>query len=150
MSTVNFRAIFVNQVGLCVIVASAAICGVVMFAYYSSCDPLKAGKISAPDMVTKTWQRGKVTARLDKVVTTVDFIFIWKLFYLYRSTCRTLCWTYSEIILDFQVCSLPAHTVALWGISALLSRWHFSYFGSFKSENKVLEHKLQVRSFTSL
>uniref|UniRef100_A0A671UEF8 Solute carrier family 5 member 5 n=1 Tax=Sparus aurata TaxID=8175 RepID=A0A671UEF8_SPAAU len=43
-------ALFVNQVGLCLIVGSAAICGIVMFAYYINCDPLKSGKISAPDL----------------------------------------------------------------------------------------------------
>ncbi|XP_064187631.1 sodium/iodide cotransporter isoform X1 [Anguilla rostrata] len=42
-------ALFVNQVGLCLIVSSAATCGIVMFALYSGCDPLKAGKISSPD-----------------------------------------------------------------------------------------------------
>uniref|UniRef100_A0A667X7H6 Solute carrier family 5 member 5 n=1 Tax=Myripristis murdjan TaxID=586833 RepID=A0A667X7H6_9TELE len=42
-------ALFVNQVGLCFIVSSAATCGIVMFAYYINCDPLKAGRISAPD-----------------------------------------------------------------------------------------------------
>lgn len=45
------RALLVNQVGLCLIVSSAATCGIVMFALYSNCDPLKAGKISAPDQV---------------------------------------------------------------------------------------------------
>ncbi|XP_033477118.2 sodium/iodide cotransporter [Epinephelus lanceolatus] len=43
-------ALFVNQVGLCLIVSSAATCGIVMFAYYISCDPLKSGRISAPDL----------------------------------------------------------------------------------------------------
>ncbi|XP_041863103.1 sodium/iodide cotransporter isoform X2 [Melanotaenia boesemani] len=43
-------ALFVNQVGLCLIVSSAATCGIVMFAYYHNCDPLKSGKISAPDL----------------------------------------------------------------------------------------------------
>uniref|UniRef100_A0A673YGG8 Solute carrier family 5 member 5 n=1 Tax=Salmo trutta TaxID=8032 RepID=A0A673YGG8_SALTR len=42
-------ALFVNQVGLCLIVGSAATCGIVMFALYSHCDPLKSGKIAAPD-----------------------------------------------------------------------------------------------------
>ncbi|KAL7884477.1 hypothetical protein AOLI_G00072470 [Acnodon oligacanthus] len=42
-------ALFVNQVGLCLIVSSAATCGVVMFALYYHCDPLKSGRISAPD-----------------------------------------------------------------------------------------------------
>uniref|UniRef100_A0A9J8CVL9 Solute carrier family 5 member 5 n=1 Tax=Cyprinus carpio carpio TaxID=630221 RepID=A0A9J8CVL9_CYPCA len=42
-------ALLVNQVGLCLIVSSAATCGIVMFALYSSCDPLKTGRISAPD-----------------------------------------------------------------------------------------------------
>lgn len=45
------RALLVNQVGLCLIVSSAATCGIVMFAYYINCDPLKSGKISAPDLV---------------------------------------------------------------------------------------------------
>ncbi|XP_027146451.1 sodium/iodide cotransporter isoform X2 [Larimichthys crocea] len=43
-------ALFVNQVGLCLIVGSAATCGIVMFAYYNNCDPLMSGKISAPDL----------------------------------------------------------------------------------------------------
>uniref|UniRef100_A0A3P9LD80 Solute carrier family 5 member 5 n=1 Tax=Oryzias latipes TaxID=8090 RepID=A0A3P9LD80_ORYLA len=43
-------ALLVNQVGLCLIVSSAATCGIVMFAYYYNCDPLKSGKISAPDL----------------------------------------------------------------------------------------------------
>ncbi|XP_068446160.1 sodium/iodide cotransporter [Clinocottus analis] len=43
-------AMFVNQVGLCLIVSSAATCGMVMFAYYINCDPLKCGRISAPDL----------------------------------------------------------------------------------------------------
>ncbi|XP_032382773.1 sodium/iodide cotransporter isoform X2 [Etheostoma spectabile] len=43
-------ALFVNQVGLCVIVSSAATCGIVMFAYNMNCDPLKSGRISAPDL----------------------------------------------------------------------------------------------------
>ncbi|XP_061093739.1 sodium/iodide cotransporter [Conger conger] len=42
-------ALFVNQLGLCLIVSSAATCGVVMFALYSTCDPLQAGKISTAD-----------------------------------------------------------------------------------------------------
>ncbi|XP_040896453.1 sodium/iodide cotransporter [Toxotes jaculatrix] len=43
-------ALFVNQVGLCLIVSSAGTCGIVMFAYYINCDPLKSGRISAPDL----------------------------------------------------------------------------------------------------
>ncbi|XP_071386737.1 sodium/iodide cotransporter [Centroberyx affinis] len=42
-------ALFVNQVGLCLIVSSAGTCGIVMFAYYINCDPLQSGRISAPD-----------------------------------------------------------------------------------------------------
>ncbi|KAG9350731.1 hypothetical protein JZ751_024620 [Albula glossodonta] len=49
-SRINFdEALFVNQMGLCLIVSSAATCGIVMFALYSNCDPLKAGQISAAD-----------------------------------------------------------------------------------------------------
>ncbi|KAK2835376.1 hypothetical protein Q5P01_015860 [Channa striata] len=43
-------ALFVNQIGLCLIVSSAGTCGIVMFAYYINCDPLKSGRISAPDL----------------------------------------------------------------------------------------------------
>ncbi|MFT7798652.1 sodium/iodide cotransporter [Arapaima gigas] len=42
-------ALLVNQVGLCLIVSSAATCGIVMFALYSHCDPLVGEKISSPD-----------------------------------------------------------------------------------------------------
>ncbi|KAM9475852.1 sodium/iodide cotransporter isoform 1-T1 [Clarias gariepinus] len=42
-------ALLINQVGLCLIVSSAAVCGVVMFALYSHCDPLKSGRITASD-----------------------------------------------------------------------------------------------------
>uniref|UniRef100_A0A7N9AVU7 Solute carrier family 5 member 5 n=1 Tax=Mastacembelus armatus TaxID=205130 RepID=A0A7N9AVU7_9TELE len=43
-------ALLVNQIGLWLIVGSAATCGIVMFAYYINCDPLKSGRISAPDL----------------------------------------------------------------------------------------------------
>ncbi|XP_068176509.1 sodium/iodide cotransporter [Antennarius striatus] len=43
-------ALFVNQVGLYLIVSSAAACGIVMYGYYINCDPLKSGRISAPDL----------------------------------------------------------------------------------------------------
>lgn len=56
MFAFDCRALFVNQVGLCLIVGSAATCGIVMFAYYINCDPLKSGRISAPDLVLKTLQ----------------------------------------------------------------------------------------------
>ncbi|KAL1023267.1 hypothetical protein UPYG_G00038480 [Umbra pygmaea] len=42
-------ALLVNQVGLYLVVGSAATCGIVMFALYSHCDPLKSGKIAASD-----------------------------------------------------------------------------------------------------
>ncbi|XP_053556016.1 sodium/iodide cotransporter [Bombina bombina] len=42
-------AILVNQVALCIIISSAVICGIVMFAIYHLCDPLQAGNVSAPD-----------------------------------------------------------------------------------------------------
>ncbi|XP_049582623.1 sodium/iodide cotransporter isoform X2 [Syngnathus scovelli] len=43
-------AIFVNQLGLYLIVGSAVICGIVMFAYYIKCDPLISGRVSSPDL----------------------------------------------------------------------------------------------------
>lgn len=46
------RALLVNQLGLFLIVTSAACCGIVMFAYYKDCDPLLTGRISAPDQVS--------------------------------------------------------------------------------------------------
>lgn len=51
---VPFRALLVNQVGLCLIVSSAATCGIVMFAYYADCDPLKSGRVTSPDLVLPT------------------------------------------------------------------------------------------------
>uniref|UniRef100_A0A8C3WWS0 Solute carrier family 5 member 5 n=1 Tax=Catagonus wagneri TaxID=51154 RepID=A0A8C3WWS0_9CETA len=42
-------ALLINQVGLFLIVSSAAACGIVMFTLYIDCDPLLAGRISAPD-----------------------------------------------------------------------------------------------------
>lgn len=46
------RALLVNQLGLFLIVASAALCGIVMFVFYKDCDPLLTGRISAPDQVS--------------------------------------------------------------------------------------------------
>ncbi|XP_006876352.1 PREDICTED: sodium/iodide cotransporter [Chrysochloris asiatica] len=42
-------ALLINQLGLFLIVGSAAGCGIVMFTLYSDCDPLLVGRISAPD-----------------------------------------------------------------------------------------------------
>ncbi|XP_049644336.1 sodium/iodide cotransporter [Suncus etruscus] len=42
-------SLLINQLGLFVIVSSAAGCGMVMLAFYAHCDPLRAGRISAPD-----------------------------------------------------------------------------------------------------
>nr|XP_004665995.1 sodium/iodide cotransporter [Jaculus jaculus] len=42
-------ALLVNQLGLFLIVSSAACCGIVMFVFYRDCDPLLTGRISAPD-----------------------------------------------------------------------------------------------------
>ncbi|XP_007943656.1 sodium/iodide cotransporter [Orycteropus afer afer] len=42
-------ALLINQLGLFLIVGSAVGCGIVMFTLYSDCDPLLAGRISAPD-----------------------------------------------------------------------------------------------------
>ncbi|XP_012509463.1 PREDICTED: sodium/iodide cotransporter [Propithecus coquereli] len=42
-------ALLINQLGLFLIVSSAAVCGLVMFVFYSGCDPLLTGRISAPD-----------------------------------------------------------------------------------------------------
>lgn len=46
------RALLINQLGLFLIVLSAAGCGIIMFAIYIDCDPLLAGRISAPDQVS--------------------------------------------------------------------------------------------------
>lgn len=40
--------------GLCLIVSSAVACGIVMFAYYTDCDPLKSGRVASPDLVLQT------------------------------------------------------------------------------------------------
>ncbi|XP_034513940.1 sodium/iodide cotransporter [Ailuropoda melanoleuca] len=42
-------ALLINQLGLFLIVSSAASCGIIMFTIYVDCDPLLAGRISAPD-----------------------------------------------------------------------------------------------------
>ncbi|MBW03334.1 Sodium/iodide cotransporter, partial [Eschrichtius robustus] len=42
-------AVLINQLGLFLIVSSAAACGIIMFTFYLDCDPLLAGRISAPD-----------------------------------------------------------------------------------------------------
>ncbi|XP_039723761.1 sodium/iodide cotransporter isoform X1 [Pteropus medius] len=42
-------ALLINQLGLILIVSSAAGCGIVMFTLYMDCDPLLEGRISAPD-----------------------------------------------------------------------------------------------------
>lgn len=46
------RALLINQLGLFLIVFSAAGCGIIMFTIYVDCDPLLAGRISAPDQVS--------------------------------------------------------------------------------------------------
>lgn len=46
------RALLVNQLGLFLIVVSAACCGIVMFVFYRDCDPLLTERISAPDQVS--------------------------------------------------------------------------------------------------
>lgn len=46
------RALLINQLGLFLIVFSAAGCGIVMFTLYLDCDPLLKGRISAPDQVS--------------------------------------------------------------------------------------------------
>nr|XP_057928360.1 sodium/iodide cotransporter isoform X2 [Doryrhamphus excisus] len=43
-------ALLINQLGLFLIVGSAATCGIVMFAYYVNCDPLRSGRFSSPDL----------------------------------------------------------------------------------------------------
>ncbi|XP_058419701.1 sodium/iodide cotransporter isoform X3 [Diceros bicornis minor] len=43
------EALLINQLGLFLIVSSAAGCGIVMFTFYLDCDPLLTGRISAPD-----------------------------------------------------------------------------------------------------
>ncbi|XP_036306172.1 sodium/iodide cotransporter isoform X2 [Pipistrellus kuhlii] len=43
------EALLINQVGLFLIVSSAAACGIVMFTLYMDCDPLLTGRISAAD-----------------------------------------------------------------------------------------------------
>ncbi|XP_057346106.1 sodium/iodide cotransporter isoform X5 [Manis pentadactyla] len=42
-------ALLINQLGLFLIVSSAAGCGIIMFTFYIDCDPLLTGRISAPD-----------------------------------------------------------------------------------------------------
>ncbi|XP_066206329.1 sodium/iodide cotransporter isoform X3 [Saccopteryx leptura] len=45
------EALLINQLGLFLIVSSAACCGIIMFTFYMDCDPLLTGRISAPDQL---------------------------------------------------------------------------------------------------
>uniref|UniRef100_A0A8C4TIX0 Solute carrier family 5 member 12 n=1 Tax=Erpetoichthys calabaricus TaxID=27687 RepID=A0A8C4TIX0_ERPCA len=44
-------ALYLNLVGLIVIVGCAVFSGLIMYAYYMNCDPLAAGFVSAPDQI---------------------------------------------------------------------------------------------------
>ncbi|XP_051893664.1 sodium/iodide cotransporter [Pristis pectinata] len=44
-------AILINQLGLWTIVTSAAACGIIAFALYQDCDPVRAGHVTAPDQL---------------------------------------------------------------------------------------------------
>ncbi|XP_032902668.1 sodium/iodide cotransporter-like [Amblyraja radiata] len=44
-------AILVNQLGLWMIVSSAAFCGIIAFALYRDCDPVSAGHVTTPDQL---------------------------------------------------------------------------------------------------
>lgn len=44
-------ALFLNWVGLCVIISLSMLNGIVMYAYYHGCDPLSTGDVGAADQV---------------------------------------------------------------------------------------------------
>ncbi|XP_015786014.1 sodium-coupled monocarboxylate transporter 2 [Tetranychus urticae] len=44
-------ALYVNLVGVILMISCACLCGIGVFAYYADCDPLKAGKISKTDQL---------------------------------------------------------------------------------------------------
>ena len=45
------RALYLNLLGLVVILCCAVFCGLIMYAFYADCDPWSAGRVSAPDQV---------------------------------------------------------------------------------------------------
>lgn len=47
------RALYVNLIGVILMISLACLCGIGLFAYYADCDPLKAGKIVKSDQVSE-------------------------------------------------------------------------------------------------
>lgn len=45
------RALYLNLLGLWIVLVCAVFCGLVMYSHYKSCDPWTAEFISAPDQV---------------------------------------------------------------------------------------------------
>lgn len=46
------KAVFLNWVGMVIILTTACLCGLVMYALYGSCDPIKANRISNTNQVS--------------------------------------------------------------------------------------------------
>lgn len=49
----HFRALYLNLLGLLVILVCAVLSGLMMYAFYANCDPWTAQTVSAPDQVCR-------------------------------------------------------------------------------------------------
>jgi sodium-coupled monocarboxylate transporter 8/12 len=45
------RSLYINLIGMVLLISCACLCGVAIFAYYSDCDPLALGLIQKTDQV---------------------------------------------------------------------------------------------------
>ena len=52
MIYICFRAIWLNLPGMASIITLSCLVGVVMYAFYATCDPVKFGLVQKPDQVT--------------------------------------------------------------------------------------------------
>lgn len=61
-------ALWLNFPGLCIILMLACLVGIVMYAFYSTCDPIKFGLIVASDQVSDIFLREELT-NMNEVIT---------------------------------------------------------------------------------
>ena len=62
------RALWLNFPGLCIILMLACLVGIVLYAFYSTCDPIKFGLIMASDQVCSLL----ISISLNTTVDTFD------------------------------------------------------------------------------
>ncbi|KAJ6652651.1 hypothetical protein lerEdw1_011221 [Lerista edwardsae] len=69
-----FDALYLNLVGLWIILVCAVFCGLLMYTHFRSCDPWTAGFISAPDQVQKPIITVAASINALATVTYEDFV----------------------------------------------------------------------------